>query len=144
MVKGIYSLLIYMFRYVGFFTSHSLLCFPRSTLPHISHRSQFNIDGNLEKALLEVNLFTVRCYIQHWYVTQVPQAAPGSDQSFVKALVKYKEVNSAVAEKALDKVGRHYLWYLSEEMVSLAFFDDEVPLETKRLMVKSLSVNIKQ
>jgi len=90
-------------------------------------------------------LFTVRCYIQHWFVTQVPQASPRSDLSlsFVKAPVKYKEVNSAVAEKALNKLGRH-LWYLSEEMVSLAFFDDDVPLKNKILMFKSLSVHIKQ
>ena len=97
------------------------------------------MNGDLSQSVLDVNLFTVRCYIQHWFLTQVPQAAPRSDVSFIRALIAYRTVNKEVADRALDKVGRH-LWYLSEELVPLAFFDNDVSLEVKRQMVKSLTV----
>jgi len=32
----------------------------------------------------------------------------------------------------------HHLWYLTEETAALSFFDDSIPLETKRQMVKAL------
>lgn len=32
-----------------------------------------------------------------------------------------------------------HLWYLSEELVAFAFFDDEVSVETKRKMVNALN-----
>jgi len=37
-----------------------------------------------------------------------------------------------------------HLWYLSEEVVALAFFDDEVPNDVKRKMVLSLHKPVKR
>jgi len=59
--------------------------------------------------------------------------------TFIRDLIAYREVNETVADKAPEKMVR-YLWYLSGELVSLAF-DDEVPVEEKRLMVQSLTVS---
>lgn len=43
-----------------------------------------------------------------------------------------------MSKKALTKFLGH-LWYLSEELVALAFFDDEVSLESKQKMVIALN-----
>jgi len=42
-----------------------------------------------------------------------------------------------LSELAMKKMTGH-LWYLSEELISLALFDDNVPNDTKRLMVRGL------
>ncbi|CAB0016436.1 unnamed protein product, partial [Nesidiocoris tenuis] len=47
------------------------------------------------------------------------------------------QVNEAIAEVALKKFSGH-LWYLSEVLVAFAFFDENVPLETKTKMVQAL------
>ena len=45
--------------------------------------------------------------------------------------------NTEIAKAATTVFGRH-LWYLSETLVALGFFDDAVTIEEKRLMVLSL------
>src|SRR6218665_1912574 len=45
--------------------------------------------------------------------------------------------NRKVAEAATTAFGRH-LWYLSELLIGFSFFDDDVSIEEKRLMVMAL------
>lgn len=49
-----------------------------------------------------------------------------------------KITNEAVADAELDTFLRH-LWYLSEIFTGLAFFDDDVPVENKKLTVAAVS-----
>ena len=53
-------------------------------------------------------------------------------------LLEYKKVNEQVASAALTTFRRH-LWYLSEQLVGLAFFDNEVTDEIKVQMVSALT-----
>src|SRR6218665_1572465 len=57
----------------------------------------------------------------------------------LQQLVKYKATNEAVANVALNTFLRH-LWYLNETLIGLAFFDDEVQVDSKELMVAALSL----
>ena len=50
-------------------------------------------------------------------------SAPNNDLNFLKLLVMYERENAALASVACKKLDGH-LWYLSEELVGLAFFDD--------------------
>lgn len=34
-----------------------------------------------------------------------------------------------------------HLWYLSDEAVAFSFFDDSVPIEIKKKMVRALKIN---
>lgn len=47
-----------------------------------------------------------------------------------------------ILEKDLKVVGREklqkHLWYVSEKLVPLAFFDEDVSIETKKAMIKNL------
>lgn len=69
---------------------------------------------------------------------QAPSPAPGSlnGLSFIKELKQnhYPVLGGA----ALRAFGKH-CWYLSENMMGLAFFDPDVDLEQKGLMVKNLT-----
>ena len=55
------------------------------------------------------------------------------------SLLDYVAVNKAISEATTTKFS-HHLWYLSEELVGLAFFDAEVTHATKRLMVAALDL----
>ena len=50
---------------------------------------------------------------------------------FFHALLKYEVINKIVSKSAIKAFGKH-LWYLTPEMVSLAIFSDNVPVETRR------------
>ena len=74
--------------------------------------------------------FVVEVYLKSWYTAPVPCSAPQNDLELLKVLVKYKEVDEKVASNATTKMLNH-LWYLSEELVAFAFFDDDVSIEMK-------------
>lgn len=64
-------------------------------------------------------------------------AAPSNDLSYIKGSIEYAKTDSAVSKAILNKKSNH-LWYLSEELVALAFFDSNVSFEEKRKMVEQL------
>ena len=53
----------------------------------------------------------------------VPEYAPKNDLEFLQALNEYPD--EAVGAKGTRALSRH-LWYLSEDLIALAFFDDRV------------------
>ena len=103
-------------------------------------REEFPLRSNQLKALTEICLFIVTVYIQAWYTAPCSASAPSNDLKFIKALIDYDEINSDVAKVARSKICRH-LWYLGTETVAMAFFSEEVSLETKRKMVASIQMD---
>ena len=101
-------------------------------------RRQFSVTAREERGLLDVCLFVVLIYIQFWFTAPCPVSAPNNDLMLLKRLYEYKSVNPVISELACKKFATH-LWYLSEEVVGLAFFDSNVPTEEKRAMIKSLT-----
>ncbi|KAL4721447.1 hypothetical protein ACJJTC_007164 [Scirpophaga incertulas] len=67
------------------------------------------------------------------------QSAPRNDLQLLKDLKAFESVNKNLATIALKKILNH-LWYLSEELVSLAFFDDELSVQEKKKMVEALKI----
>ena len=60
-----------------------------------------------------------------------------TDLLLLGELESYKKTNEAVANAAIKSFSGH-LWYLSEILVGLAFFDPEVSHERKSAMVAAL------
>ena len=112
MAKAIYSLKIWMLR------------------------SQFKMTKKEEKGIADVCLFTVTLYVKAWFRALSAPSSPRVDLELIKEIDKYKAQNQAVSQIAMKKILGH-LWYLSEELIALAFFD-EVSDDTKRLMVSAL------
>lgn len=113
MAKSIYSLKIFLFR------------------------EQFRLTKHEEKGLREICIFTVLIYIKYWFQAPSACSAPRNDLELLKDLKKYEDVNPVIARKAINKVCGH-LWYVSEELIALSFFDDKVGNETKKKMVEAL------
>ncbi|CAB0010063.1 unnamed protein product [Nesidiocoris tenuis] len=113
MAKGIYAIKVYMFR------------------------GEFKMTKKEEVAITELCMFVVSIYVYHWFQAPSCRFAPRNDLKLLKDLKAYNKVNEAIAEVALKKFSGH-LWYLSEVLVAFAFFDENVPLETKTKMVQAL------
>lgn len=63
--------------------------------------------------------------------------APHNDLKLLKALIDYESINKNVSVTVISKFINH-LWYLSDELIGLSFFDDTVDNDTKIKMVQSL------
>ncbi|GBP85747.1 hypothetical protein EVAR_97243_1 [Eumeta japonica] len=114
MAKAIYCLKLFMFR------------------------DQFKMTKRELKAITEVCVFVVMIYIRCWYQAPLATSAPRNDLWLLNNLKKFENINKAISKKALTKFLGH-LWYLSEELVAFAFFDDEISIECKQKMVIALS-----
>lgn len=79
----------------------------------------------------------MRPYIKYWFECSIPTKAALNDLKLFKQLVEYDEIDKPLAEAVLQVLSRR-LWYLSETLIGLAFFNDCIPLEEKRLMVSAL------
>ncbi|KAJ8682355.1 hypothetical protein QAD02_018147 [Eretmocerus hayati] len=114
MAKAIYCILMYLFR-------DSL---------DLTEQEKIN--------LREVCFFIVFVYAEFWFKAPLSVSAANNDLTFLKKLKSYRQVDVAIADGALKKMSNH-LWYLSPETVSMAFFDQTLPIETKERMVVALS-----
>lgn len=101
-------------------------------------RAQFRLTAAELRGLQQFNAFTVKCYLKAWYTCMSPTAAPQNDLQLLQDLFAYRAVNKEVASAATKSFMRH-LWYLSETLVGLAFFDSGILASEKVLMVAALS-----
>ncbi|GBP22025.1 hypothetical protein EVAR_18666_1 [Eumeta japonica] len=97
-------------------------------------RHQLKMTKKEEKGIKDVCIFSVMIYFKYWYQASVSSSAPRNDWQLLKDLIIFENINPALSKVALKKIIGH-LWYLSEELVSFAFFDDEIALDTKQKMV---------
>ena len=88
-----------------------------------------------------MRLFVVRLYVEAWINAPNAEEAPKRDLLFFKNLYENRKSDWGVSGTALRKF-RNYLWYLSPEAVTLGFFDEKVPVETKKRMVEAFESDI--
>ena len=98
-------------------------------------RKQFKLTPHEAKGLKELCIFGILVYIEAWFTAPVAQEAPRCDLHLTKSLLQLP--NAAVSKSTLNKLSKHF-WYLSEELVALSFFGDNVSHEVKRRMVGKL------
>lgn len=113
MAKIIYGLKIYLFR------------------------SQFKLFKVVLKELEEFNEFVITIYLKAWFLCQNPTIAPRIDLQLLKDLFQYKKQNQKLDSAGLKSFSRH-LWYISDYLIGLSFFDCEIPIETQIKMVSAL------
>jgi hypothetical protein len=100
-------------------------------------RRQFKMTAKEEKGLREMCCFVVLVYLESWFTAPSAVQAPRRDLNLMKALLNYSTTNSAISTATSEKLQRH-LWYLSEELVGLTLFDEDVSLAMKRRMLESM------
>ena len=111
MVRLIYCLKIYLFREAGFY-----------------------MKADERRGVAEMCIFGIQIYIKFWFLSPLPAMAPSNDLQLLKMLVS---LDSKAAKGVLKKLSGQ-LWYLSEELVTLSFFNRNLDTAEKRLMVKAL------
>ena len=99
-------------------------------------RKQLKLTANELKAVTNVSLFVSLLYCLYWHEAPIAAYAPKNDFDFMKDLEAGLS-DRASAKVALNALQRH-LWYLSEELVGLAFFDERISYQDKRKMVEKL------
>lgn len=98
-------------------------------------RSQFKLKLSEEQGMFTFLLFVSKIYLQAWFEAPNPVSAPANDLRFLQQLSMYE--HHGVKEAAVVAFSRH-LWYLSEVMIGLAFFDPNVELQEKEKMIRNL------
>jgi len=92
-------------------------------------------DSNKETGLRDFAIFAVRVYLKAWITAPSAISAPLNDLQLMTTLLQYSTIHKAISSATAKKFSLH-LWYLSQELVALALFDDRV--STKRLLVAAL------
>lgn len=101
-------------------------------------RAQFKLTAHEERGMREVSLFVVTVYLEAWFSSSIPTEAPRRDLDLMKRLIKYGEVNEKISRATSNKF-RNHLWYLSEDLVALSFFDSKVQPSEKMKMMLALN-----
>ena len=86
---------------------------------------QFKLTKTEDIGLRYVAIFVLSLYIKAWFQAPLSTLAPAMDLQLLKDFRKYASINENIAEVAFKKFSNH-LWYLSEELVALSFFDRNV------------------
>lgn len=100
-------------------------------------KEQFELRKQEVDKLRQICIFIVVIYLKAWFCSPSSIKAPHQDLMFLKSLIEYKNINAEISKAASTKFSNH-LWYLSEELVSLSLFDDEVSSDVKLEILKSM------
>lgn len=100
-------------------------------------RRVFGLTTRKTDNLRHICIFVLNFYVKACFTAPNAIAAPHHDLKLLRNLILYEQVNAEVPKAAREKMARH-LWYLSEELAALAFFDDAVSLDTKAKMVHAI------
>lgn len=117
MAKAIYCIKIYLFQ------------------------DQFVITAKEKKGVTDISLFVAFIYGQFWNEAPLAERAPFNDAKLLQRIQEYP--NRTIANNAAKSFHRH-LWYFSEHLIGLAFFDSRVDNNTKRDMANNLKQQPKQ
>ena len=101
-------------------------------------RRQHKLPKSDEKSLEVLCIFIVKIYVKVWMLAENAIQAPNNDLKLVRDIHGFRKVDSIISKAALNKIQGH-LWYLADECIALSFFDENVSLQCKRKMVKSIS-----
>jgi len=85
----------------------------------------------------ELTLFISFIYIRFWHEALLAGKSSFNDVQFLQALENYP--NRTIVKAATSTFCRH-LWYFSEILVGLSFFDDRIDADVKRKMVANLKL----
>lgn len=114
MAKAIYCLKIYLFR------------------------QQFHLTARELNAIRDICQFVVRLYVKIWFCAPLPVSAANLDFKFLLDLLSYSRIDKDISRVTLKKWCRH-LWYLAEEAIGLAFFDQTIPFNVMKGMVRAIN-----
>lgn len=99
--------------------------------------SQITLTEEERVGLLDVSFFVVSAYVEAWFAAPCSASAPRSDLQLAANIQEFALVHPAAAASAQTKLCAH-LWYLSEESVGLAVFDEGLPDSEREKIIMSI------
>lgn len=104
-------------------------------------RDQFQLNSDEKEKIPIMCMFILRIYIFSWFTAPSSSSAARNDLFLSKKLIflkdTYQEHKVNVYKAAASRLANH-LWYLSEELVAMAFFDSKISIEEKKKMIHNL------
>lgn len=101
------------------------------------YRGQLNLDTIQLDNVRRLLLFVFKVYFKNWFTINIPVIAPRRDLQMLRAIEAMRESLPITASIAYNKFKNH-LWYLSEIMIGLSFFDNDVAMPIRERMVFNL------
>lgn len=109
------------------------------TLKMYLFRDQIELPKLDLEGLKEICLFIISAYQFYWFTANKPHLAASNDLKFIQTLSSSKVICSKICEAALDKISSHFT-YLSEGLIAMALFDDDLPVETKNKIRHAMKI----
>lgn len=117
MAKLIYGIKIYLFR---------------------NQKNVINLINREEAQLKRFVTFGTSLYTAAWIKAPLAAEAPSNDLQLWRDLKQYEAVDKEISTSTLKVLERH-LWYISEDLVGLAIFSDQVTSREKKDIVAKMS-----
>ena len=117
MAKLLYAMKIFLFR---------------------DQREVFSLTRNEETQIKRFVQFGALLYTKAWTEAPLAAEAPRGDMQLWLDIGKYQVIDREISHEARKVLERH-LWYLSDELVGLALFSEQVPASEKSKIVDGLA-----
>ena len=84
-----------------------------------------------------MSLFVVFVYLKSWFSVPCLTSAATNDLELYRRLLKFKTVHKKVSSTAASVLQRH-TWYLTEELIPLSLFNENLPLEDRTVLASNI------
>ena len=102
---------------------------------------QIPLHWTKKRKVLKMANFVVFVYLKAWFTAPFLESAASNDIRLFQSLQKYKSVDRKVSAITTTVLNRH-TWYLTEELIPLSLFDEELPLQQRTLLAARISQQI--
>lgn len=86
-------------------------------------QKQSELTSDAEKVIRRTCIFIIKFYIKTWFTAPVAVKAASNDLKLVQNLIRFEKIDKTISKTVISKLLRH-LWYLSEDLIALALFDE--------------------
>jgi len=117
--------------------SLKMVLLKKNILSELPENAVFTGPHQLEK-LVRFCDFIVSSYVRWWITATNPVKAPSSDLRFSQDILNYEKSDPFLSQVALRAMKNH-LWYLTEDLVPLALFDEEVPPADRQKLAHNIT-----
>ena len=93
-------------------------------------RHQLDLHWQTKRKVEKMSLFVVFVYLKSWFSAFCLTSAASNDLELFRRIDKFKSVHKKVSAAAANVLQRH-TWYLTEELVPLALFNEKLPLDDR-------------
>ena len=90
-----------------------------------------------KKKVQKMALFVVFVYLRSWFTAPALVSAASNDINLFRSLQKFKSVDSKVSTITTAVLIR-YTWYLTEELIPLSLFNEDLPLSERTLLATKI------